>query len=55
MLHIAVTANGRVSARGLGLDHVHASIVLDQIDEVRKQIEAYITQKSINNVVPMRP
>ena len=55
MLHIAVTAGGQVNARSLGLDHVHATIVLDQLDRVRQQIEAYVDQAPTNNVIPIRP
>ena len=54
MLHIAVTADGRIIIKGLGLDHVHAAIVLDELQQVSQQIAGFLQEPPPNNVIPLR-
>jgi hypothetical protein len=54
MLHIAVTGGGQVRAKGLGLDPVHAEIILGELDAARAQIAQYLNQHSSDNVIPIR-
>lgn len=42
MLHISVTADGQIVTKGMGLDHVHATIVLETLDDLRQRLLGYI-------------
>ncbi len=53
MLHIAITAGGHIAIKGLGLDHLHATIVLDELDQVREQIASFVHQPPPSNVIPL--
>lgn len=54
MLHIAITAGGRIIIKGLGLDHVHAAIVLDELRQVSQQIAGFLQEPPPHNVIPIR-
>jgi hypothetical protein len=54
ILHIAVTANGQIKTVGMGLDPVHAEIILREIDEARARIAEYLMPCEPSNVIPLR-
>lgn len=51
LLNISITAGGQVNTKGLGLDHLHAAIILDELDRLREQIAAYVHQVTPSNVI----
>jgi hypothetical protein len=54
MLHIAVTSGGLVQTKGLGLDPVHAEIILGELDTLREQLSQYLAGRQASNVIPIR-
>jgi len=54
ILHIAVTANGQVKTVGMGLDPVHAQIIMDEINSALARIAEYLNPSEPSNVIPIR-
>jgi len=56
LLHIAVTAGGQIRTNGLGLDPVHAELILDELEFARAQLAEYLSKQSAAppNVTPLR-
>lgn len=44
MAAITVTAGGQIHCKGLGLDGVHAQIILEEIDILKDRIGQFVTQ-----------
>jgi hypothetical protein len=55
MVHISITASGQVSCKGLGLDPVHAEIILEELNSARQKLTEYLAQYAANsNVIQLR-
>ena len=54
MLHVAVTAGGQIICKGMGLDPVHAQIILSELDDLRDRLASLLApQEAANNVIPL--
>lgn len=51
MVHISVSAGGEVNCKGLGLDPVHAEIILEELDSARQKLTEYLAQRSASTSV----
>jgi hypothetical protein len=54
ILHIAVTAGGQIRSKGLGLDRVHAELILEELEEARATLADYLGKEPQSNVIPLR-
>ena len=54
ILAVSVTASGQIQVKGMGLDHIHARIVLSELDALREQMQRYVEQEPANNVIQIR-
>lgn len=52
VLNISISAGGLIHSHALGLDTVHARLVLEEIDRIRPALVDHINRHS--NVIPIR-
>lgn len=54
MIHLSVTAGGIVHCKGLGLDPLHAEILLEELDMARARLADYLAEHAGQpNVAPL--